>query len=79
MWSVHMGHRPPLIEGCPKPIEILMTTCWDPVPSNRPAMSDVVIIMQELCNFFPNGNEPLEYPVIDDEDVNITCYIINCN
>lgn len=25
MWAVHMGQRPPLIEGCPKPLEDLMT------------------------------------------------------
>lgn len=25
MWAVHVGQRPPLIEGCPKPIENLMT------------------------------------------------------
>lgn len=24
MWAVHVGQRPPLIEGCPKPIEDLM-------------------------------------------------------
>jgi len=25
MWAVHTGERPPLINGCPKPIERLMT------------------------------------------------------
>lgn len=25
MWAVHIGQRPPLIEGCPKPLEDLMT------------------------------------------------------
>lgn len=25
MWAVHVGQRPPLIEGCPKPIEDLIT------------------------------------------------------
>jgi mitogen-activated protein kinase kinase kinase 7 len=25
MWAVHTGERPPLISGCPKPIEQLMT------------------------------------------------------
>jgi hypothetical protein len=25
MWAVHTGERPPLIIGCPKPIERLMT------------------------------------------------------
>lgn len=25
MWAVHMGKRPPLIRGCPLPLEQLMT------------------------------------------------------
>ena len=25
MWAVHMGKRPPLISGCPFPVEVLMT------------------------------------------------------
>lgn len=25
MWAVHKGQRPPLMDGCPKPIEDLMT------------------------------------------------------
>lgn len=31
MWAVHSGQRPPLIQNCPKPIEILMTRSWDKV------------------------------------------------
>lgn len=27
MWAVHIGERPPLIDGCPKPIENLYTRC----------------------------------------------------
>uniref|UniRef100_A0A1L8DKR2 Mitogen-activated protein kinase kinase kinase 7 n=1 Tax=Nyssomyia neivai TaxID=330878 RepID=A0A1L8DKR2_9DIPT len=72
MWSVHKGHRPPLIEGCPRPIENLMTSCWDPNPSNRPSMSKVVATMEELCKFFPGGDTPLEYEDIEgciDNDV----------
>uniref|UniRef100_A0A7G3AK56 Mitogen-activated protein kinase kinase kinase 7 n=1 Tax=Lutzomyia longipalpis TaxID=7200 RepID=A0A7G3AK56_LUTLO len=72
MWSVHKGHRPPLIEGCPRPIENLMTSCWDPNPSNRPSMSKVVATMEELCKFFPGGDIPLEYEDMEgciDNDV----------
>uniref|UniRef100_A0A1B0DBN5 Mitogen-activated protein kinase kinase kinase 7 n=2 Tax=Phlebotomus papatasi TaxID=29031 RepID=A0A1B0DBN5_PHLPP len=65
MWSVHKGHRPPLIEGCPKPIENLMTSCWNPDPSLRPSMSKVVATMEGLCKFFPGGDVPLEYEDIE--------------
>lgn len=59
MWHVHKGHRPPPIEGCPKPIEQLMTMCWDKVPSDRPSMNHVVAVMTELCKFFPGAEEEL--------------------
>lgn len=61
-----LGHRPPLIEGCPKPIEILMTTCWDPSPINRPSMEFVVGQMNELCRFFPGADQVLEYAEYSD-------------
>lgn len=60
------GDRPPLIEGCPKPIEDLMTNCWDPCPEKRPSMEHVVEIMRTLCEFFPNADEPLDYSKLED-------------
>lgn len=63
MWNVHKGNRPNLIEGCPKPIESLMVSCWDADPSVRPSMLEVVEIMEELCKFFPGANEPLSMDV----------------
>lgn len=60
------GDRPPLIEGCPKPIEDLMTSCWDPSPEKRPSMEYVVEVMRILCEFFPNQDEPLDYSKIED-------------
>lgn len=55
-----------MIEGCPKPIEDLMTSCWDPCPEERPSMEHVVEIMRTLCEFFPNADEPLDYSKIED-------------
>lgn len=60
------GDRPPLIEGCPQPIEDLMTSCWDPSPEKRPSMEYVVEIMRILCTFFPSADEPLDYSKIED-------------
>lgn len=37
------GQRPHLIEGCPEPIEQLMTQCWHKVPAERPSMAKVTI------------------------------------
>lgn len=68
LWNVHKGNRPPLIEGCPKPIEELMTTCWSKNPSERPGMDYVVQVMGELCKFFPGGEVPLDYSVVEEAE-----------
>ncbi|XP_025160622.1 mitogen-activated protein kinase kinase kinase 7 isoform X2 [Harpegnathos saltator] len=68
MWAVHVGQRPPLIEGCPKPIEDLMTRCWQKAPEERPSMDEVVRIMTELSEFFSNHLEPVEYSLSSEAD-----------
>lgn len=67
LWNVHKGNRPPLIAGCPRPIEELMTSCWARNPSDRPNMDYVVEVMSELCKFFPGGDVPLDYSVVEEE------------
>ncbi|CAD7091020.1 unnamed protein product [Hermetia illucens] len=67
MWRVHMGDRPPAIKNCPKPIHKLMTTCWDSTPSNRPSMEEVVTIMNALCSFFPNADEPIDFKKFEED------------
>lgn len=42
------GTRPPLIKDLPKPIETLMTRCWDKEPSLRPSMEEVKNTMSHL-------------------------------
>ncbi|XP_012540305.1 mitogen-activated protein kinase kinase kinase 7 [Monomorium pharaonis] len=69
MWAVHVGQRPPLIEGCPKPIENLMTRCWQKAPEERPSMDEVVKIMTELSEFFSRHLEPVEYSLSSEDDV----------
>lgn len=66
---IPVGERPKLIDGCPKPIENLMTTCWDPAPINRPSMEYVVEVMTVLCEYFPGAEEPIVYNNQDDVDV----------
>ncbi|XP_013180092.1 PREDICTED: mitogen-activated protein kinase kinase kinase 7-like [Papilio xuthus] len=68
MWAVHTGQRPNLIEGCPEPIEQLMTQCWDKVPAERPSMAKVVEIMTALCAFFPGADIPIDYNDCEDDD-----------
>lgn len=58
---IYLGERPQLLDGCPKPIENLMTACWDPLPANRPSMENVVKIMTALCELLPGADQPLEY------------------
>ncbi|XP_044002104.1 mitogen-activated protein kinase kinase kinase 7-like [Aphidius gifuensis] len=61
MWAVHTGQRPPLIEGCPKPIEYLITRCWAKEPEQRPSMNEIVRIMINLSELFNCDLEPVEY------------------
>jgi mitogen-activated protein kinase kinase kinase 7 len=66
LWKVHNGQRPPLVEGCPRPIENLMTACWAQAPAKRPAMSTVVEIMRKLCSLFHGADQHLvfeEHPI----------------
>ncbi|XP_071631322.1 mitogen-activated protein kinase kinase kinase 7 [Temnothorax longispinosus] len=69
MWAVHVGQRPPLIEGCPKPIEDLMTRCWQKTPEERPSMDEVVRIMTKLSEFFSRHLEPVEYSISSEDDI----------
>ncbi|RVE41976.1 hypothetical protein evm_013385 [Chilo suppressalis] len=62
------GRRPDLIEGCPEPIEQLMTQCWHKMPSKRPSMAEVVEIMGALCEFFPGADTPIDYDNCEDDD-----------
>ncbi|XP_025099165.1 mitogen-activated protein kinase kinase kinase 7-like [Pomacea canaliculata] len=76
MWAVHRGKRPPLIQGLPKPLEVLMTKCWSGNPAERPSMSEVVRIMSHLFQFFHGADQPLTIPrnsnsMEDDNDVSI--------
>ncbi|XP_054010548.1 mitogen-activated protein kinase kinase kinase 7-like [Hylaeus anthracinus] len=68
MWAVHVGQRPPLIEGCPKPIEDLMTRCWHKSPEERPSMDEVVETMTILSQFFGDHLEPVEYSLSAESD-----------
>lgn len=68
MWAVHTGQRPNLIEGCPEPIEQLMTQCWHKVPAKRPSMAKVVEIMRALCELFPGADTPINYDDCEDDD-----------
>ncbi|XP_063626070.1 mitogen-activated protein kinase kinase kinase 7-like [Cydia splendana] len=68
MWAVHLGQRPNLIQGCPEPIEQLMTQCWHKKPVERPSMAKVVEIMAALCEFFPGADTPINYDDCEDDD-----------
>ncbi|XP_076819477.1 mitogen-activated protein kinase kinase kinase 7-like isoform X2 [Clavelina lepadiformis] len=67
MWAVHTGTRPSLIQGCPKPVEQLMTRCWSAKPNERPSMNEVVEAMIDLMMFFPGGDDPLNFPSHDTD------------
>ncbi|KOB74550.1 putative Mitogen-activated protein kinase kinase kinase 7 [Operophtera brumata] len=67
MWAVHTGQRPNMIEGCPEPIEQLMTQCWHKVPAERPSMAKVVEIMSALCELFPGEDTPINYEDCEED------------
>nr|CAB3263630.1 Tak1/MAPKKK7 mitogen-activated protein kinase kinase kinase 7 [Phallusia mammillata] len=62
MWAVHTGARPNLIQGCPRPVEQLMSRCWSSKPNERPSMDEVVDAMTDLMKLFPGGQTPLVFP-----------------
>ncbi|KAG8039543.1 hypothetical protein G9C98_008186 [Cotesia typhae] len=70
MWAVHVGQRPPLIEGCPKPIEDLITRCWSKRPEERPSMDEIVRVMTCLASFVSGHLEPVEYSMSEDYEEN---------
>lgn len=72
MWAVHTGIRPPLIKGCPKTLESLLTRCWDKEPSNRPSMTEVEGTMNKLSSFFPGGDQPITYPISHSDNLQRT-------
>jgi len=61
MWAVHMGDRPPLIDGCPKPLENLYTRCWDKDSSVRPSMDEVVRVMSVIYTLVSGYDQPLQF------------------
>lgn len=73
MWSVHTGHRPPLLEGCPKTIEHLITSCWDQSPLKRPSMEEVVEWLTMFDAYIDAPVFPLNF---DDEEheVHLLCF-----
>lgn len=68
MWSVHTGHRPPLLEGCPAPVERLITACWDQSPARRPSMEEVVEVVEELEQFVGEAVFPLDFGDVDEAE-----------
>lgn len=76
MWAVKDGKRPPLMANCPKPIENLMVSCWDPEPSLRPTMAKVKEIMKKLLSIFL-GDGMILAPVLPSEEGNHNLISVN--
>lgn len=79
MWSVFDGHRPPLLDGCPKVIEKLMTACWDKSPLVRPSMAEVVERLTRIEEFMTKPVFPLDFQVVEVLEVRRFFYFINLN
>ncbi|XP_030378982.1 mitogen-activated protein kinase kinase kinase 7 [Scaptodrosophila lebanonensis] len=69
MWKIHKGERPPLLHNCPKRIEDLMTACWKTTPEERPSMTYVVKVMNEIIKDYSGADKPLEYTFINQQIV----------
>ena len=44
--------RPILPDNCPDSFKELVESCWHPIPSKRPAMSDVLVYLQNIKGAF---------------------------
>lgn len=78
LWEVHKGSRPPRIQGCPRPVEEIMTRCWDKDPNLRPSMEYVVDYVSKLIEFFGNYDSPIEelteQDPIEENDEDEECF-----
>ncbi|XP_054714111.1 mitogen-activated protein kinase kinase kinase 7-like [Uloborus diversus] len=61
MWAVHNGKRPPLIQGCPKPLEDLMVRCWDMCPSVRPSMTEAENEIGKIFQLLKGADQPITF------------------
>lgn len=71
LWAVHHGKRPPLIAGCPKPLENLMTRCWSKSPTVRPSMMTIQAELSKLFQFMKGADKPITF-VSQHEDIEET-------
>ena len=68
LWAIHSGKRPPPILGCPEQLESLMNRCWNKDARIRPTMGEIVVIMSDVQQFFPQADDPLDFPEEINED-----------
>ncbi|GIY94757.1 mitogen-activated protein kinase kinase kinase 7 [Caerostris extrusa] len=68
LWAVHHGKRPPLISGCPKPLENLMTRCWSKSPSVRPSMMTIQAELSNLFQFMKGADKPITFVAQHEEE-----------
>ncbi|GBM20744.1 Mitogen-activated protein kinase kinase kinase 7 [Araneus ventricosus] len=61
LWAVHHGKRPPLIAGCPKLLENLMTRCWSKNPAVRPSMMTIQAELSKVFRFMKGADKPLTF------------------
>ncbi|CAL4127209.1 unnamed protein product, partial [Meganyctiphanes norvegica] len=69
MWAVHQRQRPPLIRGCPKPIENIMKRCWDHDHARRPHMEEILEIFQTIFRFLKGVDIPIANPPSSDDSM----------
>lgn len=69
LWAIHTDQRPPLISGCPPPLEELMTQSWHKNVDVRPSMAQIVTNIEYLQQFFPGSETPITFlENTDDQD-----------
>ncbi|XP_017872134.1 PREDICTED: mitogen-activated protein kinase kinase kinase 7 [Drosophila arizonae] len=68
-WKIYKGERPPLLDNCPKNIEQLMTACWKTKPEDRPSMTYIVGVMNEIIKDYVGADKPLEYAFVNQQIV----------
>lgn len=71
MWAVHNGKRPPLIQGCPRPLEYLMTRCWAKNPAVRPSMSLVQSELSNITKYMDGGDQPIIFSPPQESSITV--------
>lgn len=71
MWAIYNGRRPPLIQGCPKHIESLLTRCWSKSSAARPSMTTIQRELSDIMKYMKGADQPILFSQKTDVTIEV--------